>query len=65
MTLATLAVVLLGKRVKEGASDGNTGADAANKGHGGLEHDARSNDNNDALEGVGNRVGNRREFVKC
>lgn len=56
--------LLLGQRVEEGAQHGNTRADAAQKGHGRLEHDARGHDDHHTLERVGHRVRHGGQLVE-
>ena len=64
MSSLALGVLLLGEGVEEGSQDGDAGADAAKEGHGGSEDDAGGDDDHDALEGVGDGVGDGGEAVE-
>ena len=57
-TGTALLVVSLGEGVEEGTSHSDRRSNAAQERQRGLEHDAGSNDDDHAFEGVGNGVSN-------
>jgi len=61
---ALLGVLLLGEGVQKSAEHSNTRANAAKEGHGGLEDDARRDDDDNSLEGVRHGVGDGRQALE-
>mmetsp|Transcript_80011 Transcript_80011/g.214141 ORF Transcript_80011/g.214141 Transcript_80011/m.214141 type:complete len:316 (+) Transcript_80011:67-1014(+) len=62
--MVSATVLGLGERVEEGAADSDNGTDRALECHLVSQNDAASNDNDDALEGVGHGVGHRGHLVE-
>mmetsp|Transcript_13608 Transcript_13608/g.20406 ORF Transcript_13608/g.20406 Transcript_13608/m.20406 type:complete len:219 (-) Transcript_13608:608-1264(-) len=59
-----LGVLSLGKRVQQSATHSDGRSDSTDHTHGSLEHDATRHDDNNTLQSVGNRVGDRRQLLK-